>query len=378
MGAVAFGLCALWLSAELEIRWRCFAGGFFASLALLYRVDIAPALLASVLPLALTMKPAARWRWLSGAAIGILPLGLLAFAVGVQPMIENLFVVPVLYSSPARRLPISSVENYIICLFFAHLIASVANVTAGVIAVRRRLRDVNACVLLGWALFGLALTHQALQRLDFVHVLYPAFVSIGLLPVSLLTISANVGARLPGRSSAWLAALSVFAALAIAVPEISTQFRDDFASIFAPARGQGFFLEHNGRSFPLLSIESARVAGRLVDELDRRSKPGERLFVGPADLRRTNYNDTFIYHLVPKLRPATYFLEMNPFSANRPGSRLAADVASADWVVLNRRWDLWKEPNRSGEYGPDIPNDIVRQRFTLLGEYGSFLLFRKR
>jgi hypothetical protein len=53
-------------------------------------------------------------------------------------------------------------------------------------------------------------------------------------------------------------------------------------------------------------------------------------------------------------------------------------VESADWLVLNRRWDLWKEPNRSGEFGPDTPNEVVRQHFRLLGEFGSFLLFQKK
>ena len=111
---------------------------------------------------------------------------------------------------------------------------------------------------------------------------------------------------------------------------------------------------------------------------DGEAKPGERLFVGPADLRRTNYNDTFIYHLEPQLRPATYFLEMNPFSANRPGSRLAADVATADWLVLNRRMDAWNEPNRSREYGSDAPNQVVKDQFALQGQYGSYLLLHKK
>ena len=148
--------------------------------------------------------------------------------------------------------------------------------------------------------------------------------------------------------------------------------------IFVPPATPAVFLEQNHRSFPFNSQESARETTRVLEQLQRLSKPGERLFVGPADLRRTNLTDTFIYHLMPQLRPATYFLEMNPFSANRPGSRLAADVESADWLVLNRRWDLWNEPNRSAEFGPDAPNEVVRQRFRLLGEYGSFLLFQKK
>ena len=100
--------------------------------------------------------------------------------------------------------------------------------------------------------------------------------------------------------------------------------------------------------------------------------------MGRGDLRRANNVDTFLYHIMPRLRPATYFLEMNPFSANRPNSRLATDVANADWLVLNRTWDSWREQNESGTAGSDEPNAIVRERFNLQGEYGSFLLFRRK
>ena len=120
------------------------------------------------------------------------------------------------------------------------------------------------------------------------------------------------------------------------------------------------------------------AAQKLFDQLSAMSKKGERLFVGPGDLRKTNYNDTFIYHLFPQLVPATYFLEMNPFSANRPGSRLAADVRSADWLVLNRSWDSWQEPNRSTEFGSSAPNEVVRADFEVRGEYGPYVLLGRK
>ena len=82
--------------------------------------------------------------------------------------------------------------------------------------------------------------------------------------------------------------------------------------------------------------------------------------------------------MLPQLRPASYFLEMNPGSANAPGSRLARDVASADWLVLNRAWDLIFEPNRSSEFGPDEPNKVVRAEFDFWAEYGPYLVFRNK
>jgi hypothetical protein len=137
-------------------------------------------------------------------------------------------------------------------------------------------------------------------------------------------------------------------------------------------------LEQNGRRIPMAAVPIMRITGTLLDRIGRVAAPGDRLFVGPADLRRTNYNDTFFYHMLPQLRPATYFLEMNPGSANRPNSRLASDIRTADWLILNRVYDNWNEPNSSVRNGPDEPNVVVQGEFTLLGEFGYYLLFRRK
>jgi hypothetical protein len=137
-------------------------------------------------------------------------------------------------------------------------------------------------------------------------------------------------------------------------------------------------LEQNGRRIPLASLPLLRATGALLDRLQQLAIPGDRLFVGPADLRRTNYNDTFLYHMLPQLRPATYFLEMNPGSANRSNSRLASDIRTADWLILNRAYDDWREENSSGRNGSDEPNLVVRTEFTLSGEFGDYLLYRRK
>jgi hypothetical protein len=130
------------------------------------------------------------------------------------------------------------------------------------------------------------------------------------------------------------------------------------------------------RQFPIRSL--AAEAQKVVAFIETHAAPGERLFVGTGDLRLTYVNDTFIYHLLPWLSPATYFLEMNPLSANRPNSRLASDVASADWLVLNHVWDDSREPNLSTQPGSDAPNEVVRTQFDLCGRTGPFEVYRKR
>jgi hypothetical protein len=101
------------------------------------------------------------------------------------------------------------------------------------------------------------------------------------------------------------------------------------------------------------------------------SEPGDRLFVGPRDLRQTPYSDAFLYYLLPDLPPATRYIEMDPGVADAEGSGLAEDLASADVVILSRVWDAWVEPNDSREIGSDEPVRVLEDRFCLVGSYGE-------
>jgi hypothetical protein len=117
-----------------------------------------------------------------------------------------------------------------------------------------------------------------------------------------------------------------------------------------------------------------RATRDVVATLDELAEPGERLFVGPQDLRRTWYNDTFFYWMFPELDPATFFTEMDPGIANAPGSRLADDVASADWLILTGFWNGWREPNTSMDFGSDAPNQVVRDQFCLVESFEDGLV----
>ncbi|MEI7547803.1 MAG: hypothetical protein WCK21_07070, partial [Actinomycetota bacterium] len=136
----------------------------------------------------------------------------------------------------------------------------------------------------------------------------------------------------------------------------------------------GLEVDRGDRHFFLNSQEQQSAAQAAIGELAALSKPGQRLFVGPADLRRTVYDDPFFYHLFPELTPATYFIELDPGIANSPGSRLAADVQSADWLVLTNFWTGWREPNTSVDNGSDAPNQVVADHFCLIGSYQQALV----
>jgi len=123
--------------------------------------------------------------------------------------------------------------------------------------------------------------------------------------------------------------------------------------------------------------ERGSAARAVIARTSALARPGESLFVGPQDLRRTNYGPTYMYFLLRQLRPASYYMEMNPGTANREGSGLADDLRRADWLILSTAWDDWDEPNDSWKYGPDEPNQVVRDDFCVRFEDEPFRLYER-
>ncbi|HEV2045818.1 MAG TPA: hypothetical protein VGQ95_04395 [Chthoniobacterales bacterium] len=389
--AVAFALCALWMIAKVSSGWRCFAGGFFGGIALLCRCDFALALMASLLPLLLSMKREARKKFLAGGAVAFIPLLWFGVAVGPAQLVYNLFVLPVFQLGSGGYLPMSAAGADVLRIFYLHIAASTLNIAAGLVALRESTPQ-RGRLLLGAALLGLGLIHYSLSRFDGGHVFNAALVSFALLPLSIFVLFSTTAKTIPLWLKAAAAILIAFVGIQLLLPQFTRYFYrgvrvelgvdrarqvSKMGELLEPG-DKGIFVKQNGRSFPLGTEQAARAADLMLSELQRVSSVGELLFVGPGDLRRTVYGDTWIYYMLPQLRPASYFLEMNPGSANAPGSRLARDVASADWLVLNRAWDLIFEPNRSSEFGPDEPNKVVRAEFDFWAEYGPYLIFRNK
>lgn len=378
MGAMACGLIALWLAGRNPTRGSCFAAGLFASFALLFRPDVGPAVILAALPFLYRTPWRRSLHYLGGTAVGLVPLAFLTLATGPMQILNNFFIFPVLHCNPGRRLPLASVDASLLALFGLHLLACVVNLAAGWMAFRRDRNARDARLVLATALFSLGLTFQATQRLDHWHFFFVGFLSIALLPLGLVILARRTSVSHTSLVIPLLALVSVIALVEAISPELTIAVKRAYAAAVDDSPSRAVFMTHGDRTFPHLPGPGARAAISLFAQLEALSKPGERLFVGPADLRRTNCNDTFIYHMFPKLKPATYFLEMNPFSANRPNSRLAADLKSADWLVLNRRWDTWDEPNSSTQYGSNTPSEIVRDGFEICGEHGPYLLLRKK
>lgn len=376
VGGLAFALWSIFLGAAQPGERQMFCAGFLGGVALLFRPDLAPALCMAAGLLLFFARNKLRLSYVLGLGVGVLPMLLLLYGAGFRNIFDNLVLYPVVVTNPARKLPWQSLPLYLKYLVSLHLAASAANLGAGMLALRKDSAAWSNQLFAAAAIFSTGITHETLQRMDRGHVTLCCFLSLALLPAALMIIAERVVSRPSSQSRPLLCVTATLLLVLGLAPEL--------AHLMPQAAGWGtstkevVFLEHNARSFPLGGIEAARETGALLDKITRVATPGERLFVGPADLRRTNYNDTFLYHLLPQLTPATYFLELNSLSANRPGSRLSTDVLSADWLILDHRLDEWNEPNKSMRFGSDEPNVVVQSHFEMVARSGSYDLYRKK
>jgi hypothetical protein len=379
IGAVMCALWSIWLLAQGKSKWCSLGAGFLGGAALMFRQDLGLSMILSAIPLVVITAKRCRPFYFCGLLLALLPLVWLTIAAGPREIFNNLFLFPVVYASPGRHLPIFSSEGSIRSLFFIHLLAAITNVTVGGLAVWWNRANTQSRLLLSLGLFGLGLTHQAFQRLDLLHVLYADFVSVSILPLAIFTaLQWKTGEGMRSMRDAALAVATVVILIGVPTPEVSFYFRNELMAAIGGGLPKSVFVTLHGRSFPVPDEEGAVMLARMLNRLDTVTTRGERLFVGPADLRRTNCNDTFIYHMLPDLRPASYFLEMNPGSANRLNSRLANDVGSADWLVLDRALDITNEQNESAKFASDRPMQVINQQFHLVGQMGQWQIYRKK
>ena len=371
MGALACALWSLWLSTEGSHPSRCLLGGLLAGLAMLFRADLTLVVAMAGLPLWLAMPAQNRTRFLLGGGLALLPPALLALVAGPSALLDNLLISP-LRSAPAGYLPLSALPPSGARLLWLLLAANILNLTARVTAFRAGDRTADARLLMALALLGLGGTYEALRQADLLHLAMAAFVPLAVAPAALAELMRREYNQAPGLLAAGIALTLIAGGTSAMAPQLFRYAGTETWRQLAAKPMEVTNFQSGDRSFPVSSVAVAISAGPIVDDLQHFGKAGQRLFVGPGDLRRTNASDTFIYHLLPQFVPATYFLEMNPLSANRPGSRLATDIASADWLVLNRAWDDWDEPNASRQYGSDEANEVVRTQFERCARHGTF------
>ena len=411
-GAVALGLWSVVCGVRAlhtEGRSRrnsLIAAGVLVGFALGYRPDLVLAL--SLVHGVLVWKGRSQHTWRPaaiGLAVGAIPM-LAHFAIaGIGPSLRGMFVEPVFELRPGRelpsppgwnqidgalqavaegpldapwwRFPSPSASQQLFLWFFVVIIVAIALPILAWRITRKAEANGGALprhlVLLAGSLFGLGMLPQALQRPDSTHLAWGSCVSFALLPCLLVEVVPRVRPRLTRH--AWLVAGAAVAATMFVInPFFTYRYYLLQARISVGNKPGGFEVANGDRRFYFGNQALQAASQAMIDDLARLSEPGDRLLVGPADLSRTIYSDAAFYYMFPELTPATFYIEMDPGLADQPGSRLADDVATADWIILTNFWTGWYEPNASSEFGSDEPNQVVADQFCLVGNYDNALV----
>lgn len=400
--SVVFGIRALHTDGRTRQR-ALIVAGLLVGFALGYRPDLVVALGLVHGWLLWSNRSDRTWKPAGiGFAIGALPMIVHLALAGIGPSFRGMFLEPVFDLRPGRELPsppsfgqidgalqavaegpldapwwrfpsISAGHQLFLWFFVVIAVALALPVIAW------RLRRATApvatrlTVLFGASLFGLGMLPQALQRPDSTHLAWGSCVSFALLPCLFTELVPKVLPRFSAR--AWLVAGAAIAAIMFVVnPFFTYRYYLLQSRVAVGNKPGGFEVARGDRRFYFGNQALQTSSQAVIDDLDRLSQPGERLLVGPADLSRTIYSDAAFYYMFPELTPATFYIEMDPGLADQEGSRLADDVASADWLILTNFWTGWYEPNASSEFGSDAPNQVVADQFCLVGNYENALI----
>ena len=403
--ATVFALRGVHLADPPQQRRAWLIAGVLAGLALSFRPDliIAVGLVGGWL---LWRHRAARRPAALGAVLGLLPMWAHLVMAGPVDAVEGMVVDPVFRLRAGRELPrppswgrldggLQAVAEEIppwwrfphptasqtLFLWFFLMLIGTAALVAFAIWQRRGVARPSgrSTVLLAVALVSAGILPQALQRPDSAHLLWVTCVAFPFSVVAVIEVVGRIRPHIDRRAAATVGLAAALGVTFTFTALFTFRYYLLHTRVGLGQVPQAFAVERGDRYFYLGDVRAYRGVQAAVDELDRLARPGDRLLVGPSDLRRTWYSDVFLYWLFPELDPATYYIEMDPGLANAEGSSLAGDVASADWVILTGLWDGWMEPNSSMEFGSDAPNEVLRDRFCVVGDYedGQAVLYRR-
>lgn len=398
-GALALGVWCIVLAlraSHRRTRGAWIVSGLFGGLTLTFRPDLAVALILAIAYLLWRRERREVQSFFAGAVIGLTSIWFHMIQAGPTAVVQGMLLDPVFRLRGGRELPrppsldrldgalqvISEkfapwwgfphlgAPRQLFLWFFLLPIASLA-----ILFVARSIptHRVHHRVLMVASLFGIGLLPQAMQRPDSAHFLWVSAV-IG--PLAIIAILEWVRHRYPRTHPRYqlLSGTSAFAVVVFAlIPFYTVRTYADLAVRSLTGQLDVREVSRNDRYFYLGDERPWRATLEVVDDLGAMIRPGDRLFVGPVDLRQTAYSDAFFYHLFPEAIPATYYIEMDPGLANQD-PRLADDVSSADWLILTRFWSGWIEPNSSVEFGSDLPNQVVEDNFCLKRSYQNDLV----
>jgi hypothetical protein len=367
-----------------------------AGAAMLYRIDLALAVgLAGAAALWGLPRALVR-RALVGLAVGLAPYLVQVALAGPGTVWRGMVIDPVVNMRSARRLPVppspghlEGVARVIVAVdrwwpfprlsppqqlfaWFVLLAAlTVALVAVGAWCVRRAPAAFRPRVLLAGALFGLGMLPQAVQRADSAHFAWVSGVIVVLVPAAIVEVASLLRPAWSLPRLTLGAGVGVIVASSLLLPTYTARryialVQDSFGTSNTIA------ITNEGRTFYVGGDPKvARSIETLLHAVERDARPGSRVIVGNTDLRRVPYVDSFLYYLLPRYEPGTYFIEFEPGVTNRRGTRLTAEMRRADVFIASDRWLSWDEPNTSMQPGDPGPGRVLRRDFCLKGDFGN-------
>jgi Dolichyl-phosphate-mannose-protein mannosyltransferase len=345
--------------------------GFLAGCSLLCRFDFVLVAIPAAIVLVRRMDRTAR-RWYLASLAAALPLYLpylvLSGRVGIARGMREFAA-----SGAKRVLPLPSPLVFPQgALLFG---SALALCVIGAVAVVLWRRSAHAVALGAVAAAAAGAIPLTLSRADETHISAIALLIFGVLPLAAVEIATHLRS-----TSAWSRLLRAATALSVVwgvAALVAVGLLADTASIIRGSVYRGAVVKSEGRTFILASKRDAAQAQQVLSAVDRVAHRGQSVFVGPTDLRRAEYGPTYMYYLLPQLRPASYYTVINPGVVNAPDSTLAHDLLRANWLILVSKWDKIREPY-AGPLGPAAPNDVVRTKFCLRVRVGAYRLYASR
>ena len=361
LACVAFSLWGLVYALHRRGAHNLAVAGLLAGLAVTWRPDTAPLALLPLMPALWSRRTELPWA-AGGFVVGLLPT-LVLLAITPKAFVTS-FLDRAARGAAESRLPIPPVFASDRNLFYVMLVATALVVVAAFLRDESHMQ--NVCV----ALFSLLLMPQALQRCDWIHLLFagcvtiPAFVELihrRLERISSLGLSTGALAALAGISPLVAAPAQYGPALA----------RAAVGPAFPPPT-----VQNQGRTLPVHGDQEAATIRAVLAAIERVSSPGDTVFVTYADLVRPLFSDISLYFLLPELRVTAYNLEITPGVTNQPRARLDRDVANADVLVLHDfGTDRWKRDFPYSHPGWTKPAEVLRDQFCLVGEFGAYRVY---
>jgi hypothetical protein len=402
---LACGVAAYAQAKERTARRWAIAAGILLGVAITFRLDLVLAIGLAGAALLWRMGGARRIRVIVAFACVVVPAYLVHVAMaGISAAWNGMVIEPVFHLRGGRGLPIppswSHLDGFLqragrlqqlswpipapgfsqqLFLWFFLLCGVVAFVLwQGIVAIRRDPAGVRARTLFVVGVFSLGMMPQALQRVDSAHLAWVGAVPFGFLPVALYELVSRRMPRWDTRRSVFGASAIGLAAVLFVMPAFTITRYTDYALQTFNVHRHSYKIENAGRTFYYGKKDRADAAQMVLDAADKIAKPGQKLFVGPANLRKTPYSDAYLYYMLPSLKPGTRYIEMDPGIANSDNSGLDRQLASSDIAILSAIWDNWDEPNDSRKVGSDKAERVLADHFCLVGSYlDLYKLYRR-